>query len=204
MWIVKVALNRPYTFIVRALLILIAAPVVILRTPTDIFPNINIPVVSIGWQYTGLNPEELEGRVTSPCEKALTTLVDNIEHIESSTYNGVAVVKVFLQPGASLDTANAQVTAASQFMLRQLPPGILPRKSSTSPPPACPSCNSAFPEKVFLKRSSTTMPPILFERSLSLYPAPWSLRLMGASNGRSASIWIRQPCSRKGLLPETC
>src|SRR5258708_30093579 len=117
MVIVKVALNRPYTFIVLALLILIAAPVVLLRTPRDIFPNINIPVVSIGWQYTGLNPEELEGRVTSPCEKALTTLVDNIEHIESSTYNGVAVVKVFLQPGASLDTANAQATAASQFML---------------------------------------------------------------------------------------
>jgi CzcA family heavy metal efflux pump len=126
MWIVKVALNRPYTFIVLALLILIAAPVVIMRTPTDIFPNINIPVVSIGWQYTGLNPEELEGRLTSPYEKALTTLVDNIQHIESTTYNGTVVVKVFLQPGASLDTANAQVTAASQFMLRQLPPGTLP------------------------------------------------------------------------------
>jgi CzcA family heavy metal efflux pump len=126
MWIVKVALNRPYTFIVLALLILIAAPVVILRTPTDIFPNINIPVVSIGWQYTGLNPEELEGRLTTPYEKALTTLVDNIQHVESTTYNGVVVVKVFLQPGASLDTANAQVTAASQYLLRQLPPGVLP------------------------------------------------------------------------------
>jgi len=126
MWIVKVALNRPYTFIVLALLILIAAPVVILRTPTDIFPNINIPVVSIGWTYTGLNPEELEGRLTSPYEKALTTLVDNIQHIESTTYNGEAIVKVFLQPGASLDTANAQVTAASQYLLRQLPPGTLP------------------------------------------------------------------------------
>src|ERR1700734_252717 len=126
MWIVKVALNRPYTFIVLALLILIAAPVVILRTPTDIFPNINIPVVSIGWTYTGLNPEELEGRLTTPYEKALTTLVDNIQHIESTTYNGEAVVKVFLQPGASLDTANAQVTAASQYLLRQLPPGTLP------------------------------------------------------------------------------
>jgi len=126
MWIVKVALNRPYTFVVLALLILIAAPVVILRTPTDIFPNINIPVVSIGWTYTGLNPEELEGRLTSPYEKALTTLVDNVQHIESTTYNGEAIVKVFLQPGASLDTANAQVTAASQFMLRQLPPGTLP------------------------------------------------------------------------------
>jgi len=126
MWIVKVALNRPYTFIVLALLILIAAPVVILRTPTDIFPDINIPVVSVGWTYTGLNPEELEGRLTTPYEKALTTLVDNIQHIESTTYNGVVVVKVFLQPGASLDTANAQVTAASQYLLRQLPPGILP------------------------------------------------------------------------------
>ena len=126
MWIVKVALNRPYTFIVLALLILIAAPVIILRTPTDIFPNINIPVVSIGWTYTGLNPEELEGRLTSPYEKALTTLVDNIQHIESTTYNGEAIVKVFLQPGASLDTANAQVTAASQYLLRQLPPGTLP------------------------------------------------------------------------------
>jgi len=126
MWIVKVALNRPYTFIVLALLILIAAPVVIMRTPTDIFPNINIPVVSIGWTYTGLNPEELEGRLTSPYEKALTTLVDNIQHIESTTYNGEAIVKVFLQPGASLDTANAQVTAASQYLLRQLPPGTLP------------------------------------------------------------------------------
>jgi CzcA family heavy metal efflux pump len=126
MWIVRVALNRPYTFIVLALLILIAAPVEIARTPTDIFPNINIPVVSVGWQYTGLNPEELEGRLTSPYEKALTTLVDNIQHIESTTYNGEAIVKIFLQPGASLDTANAQVTAASQYMLRQLPPGTLP------------------------------------------------------------------------------
>ena len=126
MWIVKLALDRPYTFIILALLILLMSPVVILRTPTDIFPNINIPVVAVAWQYTGLNPEEMEGRLTTPYEKALTTLVDNIEHTESTSYNGVAVVKVFLQPGASLDTANAQVTAASQYLLRQLPPGVLP------------------------------------------------------------------------------
>jgi CzcA family heavy metal efflux pump len=126
MWIVKLALDRPYTFIILALLILIMSPVVILRTPVDIFPNINIPVVAIAWQYTGLNPEEMEGRLTTPYEKVLTTLVDNIEHTESTTYNGVAVVKVFLQPSASLDTANAQITAASQFILRQLPPGTLP------------------------------------------------------------------------------
>jgi CzcA family heavy metal efflux pump len=126
MWIVRVALSRPYTFIILALLILVLSPVVILRTPTDIFPNIDIPVVSVAWTYTGLNPEELEGRLTTPYEKVLTTLVDNIEHIESTTYNGTAVVKIFLQPNASLDTANAQVTAASQFILRQLPPGTLP------------------------------------------------------------------------------
>ncbi len=126
MWIVKIALDRPYTFIILALLILILSPVVILRTPTDIFPNIDIPVVAVAWQYTGMNPEELEGRLTSPYEKGLTTLVDNIQHTESTTYNGVVVVKLFLQPGASLDTANAQVTAVSQYMLRQLPPGTLP------------------------------------------------------------------------------
>ena len=126
MWIVKIALTRPYTFIVLAILILIAAPVVILGTPTDIFPNINIPVISIAWNYTGLNPEELEGRLTTPYEKVLTTLVDNIQHIESTTVSGQVIVKVYLQPGASLDTANAQVSSASQFILHSLPPGILP------------------------------------------------------------------------------
>jgi multidrug efflux pump subunit AcrB len=125
-WIVKLALDRPYTFIILALLILIMSPVTIMRTPTDIFPNINIPVIAVAWQYTGLNPEEVEGRLTTPFEKVVTTLVDNIEHIESTTYNGQSVVKIYLQPGASLDTANAQVTAVSQFELRQLPPGTLP------------------------------------------------------------------------------
>jgi multidrug efflux pump subunit AcrB len=126
MWIVRLALNRPYTFIVLAILIVIAAPVMILRTPTDIFPNINIPVISIAWQYTGLSPEELEGRLTTPYEKGLTVLVDNIQHVESTTLNGEVIVKVYLQPGASLDTANAQVSAASEYFLKQLPPGIQP------------------------------------------------------------------------------
>jgi CzcA family heavy metal efflux pump len=126
MWIVRVALDRPYTFIVLALLILILSPVMILRTATDIFPNINIPVVAVGWQYTGLNPEELEGWTTSTYERVLTTTVDNIEHLESTTVNGQAIVKIYFQPGASLDTANAQVTALSQTILRQLPPGTLP------------------------------------------------------------------------------
>jgi len=126
MWIVRVALTRPYTFIVLALLILLLSPVVILRTPTDIFPNINIPVIAVAWQFTGLNPEEMEGRFTTGFERVLTTTVDNIEHIESTTIAGQSIIKIFLQPNASLDTANAQITAVSQVVLRQLPPGAQP------------------------------------------------------------------------------
>ena len=126
MWLVRVALSRPYTFVVLALLVLIMSLVAISRTPTDIFPDIDIPVVAVDWTYTGLNPEELEGRLTSVYERALTTTVDNIQHIESTTVNGQAIVKIFLQPGASLDTANAQITSVSQAILRQLPPGTLP------------------------------------------------------------------------------
>jgi multidrug efflux pump subunit AcrB len=126
MWIVRVALDRPYTFIVLALMILITSVVVISRTPTDIFPSIDIPVVAVDWTFTGLNPEEMEGRLTSVYERTLTTTVDNIQHLESTTVNGQAIVKIFLQSGASLDTANAQVTAISQSILRQLPPGTLP------------------------------------------------------------------------------
>src|SRR5262245_13081239 len=126
MWIVRVALNRPYTFIVLALLILLISPVMIQRTPTDIFPNINIPVIAVAWQFTGLNPEEMEGRITTGYERVLTTTVDNIEHIESTTVSGQSIIRIYLQPNASLDTANAQVTAISQTALRQLPPGVLP------------------------------------------------------------------------------
>jgi multidrug efflux pump subunit AcrB len=115
MWIVRLALNRSYTFIVLALL-----------TPTDIFPNINIPAISVAWTYAGLNPEDIEARLTTPYEKTPTTLVDNIQHIESTSYNGVSVVKIYLQPGSSLDLANAQVVAAGQFVLCFLPPSIQP------------------------------------------------------------------------------
>src|SRR6202007_1664995 len=105
MAMLSVPLNRPYTFIVLALLILIVSPVVILRTPTDIFPGINIPVIGVAWTYTGLNPEELEARLTTVCERSLTTNVNNIEHTESYTLNGTGIVKIFLQPNASIDKA---------------------------------------------------------------------------------------------------
>ncbi len=126
MWIVRIALSRPYTFIVLALLILLISPLVILRTPTDIFPSIDIPVIAALWNYTGMNAQEMEGRITSNVERNLTTAVSNIEHIESITLNGRAIIKVFLQPNASVDTANAQITAASQASIGQSPPGTLP------------------------------------------------------------------------------
>jgi multidrug efflux pump subunit AcrB len=125
-WIVKVALSRPYTFIVLALLILLISPLVILRTPTDIFPNINIPVVSILFNYTGLGAEEMEQRVTSVYERILTTTVNDIEHMESQSLNGISVVKVFFQPGVQVSAAVAQLTASSQPAIRQMPPGITP------------------------------------------------------------------------------
>jgi multidrug efflux pump subunit AcrB len=126
MWIVRLALRRPYTFVVLALLLLILGPIVILRTPTDIFPNIDIPVVSVLWNYQGFNPEQMADRIVSLTERALTTTVDNIQHIESQSLPGIAVVKVFFQPNASVERAIAQVTAISQTQLRQLPPGTTP------------------------------------------------------------------------------
>jgi multidrug efflux pump subunit AcrB len=126
MWIVKLALKRPYTFVVMAILILVMGGVAIFRTPTDIFPNINIPVVSIIWNYNGLVPKEMSDRIVSVTERNLTTVVDNIQHVESQSLYGIAVVKVFLQPNASLDRAIAQITASSQTQLRQLPAGTTP------------------------------------------------------------------------------
>src|SRR5579863_8559822 len=126
MWIVRLALARPYTFVVLALLILILAPVVILRTPTDIFPNIHIPVIAAAFNYIGLSAEDMEKRITSIYERSLTTTVNDIEHIESQSINGRAIIKVFFQPGADINAAVAQVSAISQPILRQLPPGASP------------------------------------------------------------------------------
>src|SRR5580693_199799 len=117
MWIVRLALRRPYTFVVMAILILVMGVISVLRTPTDIFPNIHIPVVSIIWSYNGLVPKEMADRIISVTERNLTTIVDNIEHVESQSLYGIAVVKVFLQPNASIDRGVAQLTASSQTQL---------------------------------------------------------------------------------------
>ena len=109
-----------------ALLLLIAGPLAALRTPTDIFPDIKIPVIAVAWQYTGQPPDQMAGRVSTLFQRALTTTVNDIEHIEANTYTGVSIVKIFFQPGVNVAVANAQVTAISQALLRQMPAGITP------------------------------------------------------------------------------
>jgi CzcA family heavy metal efflux pump len=126
MWIVRLALRRPYTFVVMAMLIVIGGVYSVLRMPTDILPEIDIPVVSVVWQYGGLAPDEMEQRITSFFERGLTTTANGIEHIESQSLYGVSVTKVFFHPGTRMEMANAQVTAAAQTFLKYLPPGITP------------------------------------------------------------------------------
>src|SRR4051812_5359586 len=124
--VVKTALRRPYTFVVLALLILIAGPLAALRTPVDIFPDIRIPVIAVIWQYTGLQPDQMAGRMTTPFQRALTTTVNDIEHIEANSYTGLSITKVFFQPGVDIRIANAQVTAIAQTLLKQMPPNSTP------------------------------------------------------------------------------
>jgi multidrug efflux pump subunit AcrB len=126
MWIVRLALRRPYTFVVAAFLILILGVFSILTMPTDIFPNIDIPVVTVVWNYTGLSAQQIANRIVTPSERGLTTTVNDIEHIESQSLNGVAVIKVFFQPNVNIASAVAQVTAVSQSQVRSLPPGTTP------------------------------------------------------------------------------
>ena len=124
--LVRIALNRPYTFVVLALLLLIIGPLAALRTPVDIFPDIRIPVIGVIWQYTGLPPDQMAGRIITQYQRILTTTVNDIEHITANSYNGIGIVKIFFQPNADIRTANAQVTSVSQTILKQMPPGATP------------------------------------------------------------------------------
>ena len=126
MWIIRLALRRPYTFVVAALVLLLLTPLMLLRTPTDIFPEINIPVVSVVWVYSGLSAQEVEQRIVYGHERMISTAVSDIEHMESTSYDGAGVIKVFFQPGASVSDGIAQITSSAQAVLRSLPPGITP------------------------------------------------------------------------------
>jgi len=126
MWIVRLALRRPYTFVVMSVLILVLGVVSILTMSTDIFPTIDIPVVTVIWSYSGTSPDEMEKRFTTISERSMTTAVNDIEHIESQSISGISVIKIFFQPGAKIEAAVAQVTAVNQTILRVLPPGTTP------------------------------------------------------------------------------
>ncbi len=124
--IVRIALSRPYTFVVAALLIFVLGTLAALRMPVDIFPSIDIPIIGVAWQYQGLPPEQMAGRMITPFERALTTTVNDIEHIEANSYTTFGIVKIFFHPSVNIATANAQVTAISQTLLKQMPPGATP------------------------------------------------------------------------------
>lgn len=126
MGLVRIALERPYTFVVMAALIAILGIASILTMPTDIFPAINIPVVSVVWNYNGLAPDDMANRIVTISERAMTTTVNGIEHLESRSYNGAAVIRVYFQPSVTVDLAMAQITSIVQTILRTLPPGIFP------------------------------------------------------------------------------
>ena len=148
MWIVRLALRRPYTFVVAAILILILGVVSILRTPTDIFPNINIPVISVLWTYNGLSPEEVSGRIVYQYERTLTTTVNDIEHIESQCWNGRAIVKIFLQPGATSGPRSRRSLRFRMPPSAACPPELRRRWSCSTTHLLCPSCSWDFPVRV--------------------------------------------------------
>src|ERR1700754_5105926 len=126
MWIVRLALRRPYTFVVMSILIAILGGISIVSMPTDIFPYINIPVVGVIWSYQGMSPDDMAKRVMLISERAMTTTVNDIERIEGTAYNGVGLIRVYMQPGTNVDLAVSQITSVSQTLLRTMPPGIFP------------------------------------------------------------------------------
>ena len=201
MWIVQVALRRPYTFLVMALLILLATPLVLLRMSTDIFPEINIPVISIVWTYGGLSAQEIGQRITAVNERSLTTTVNDIEHIESQSLAGLAIIKIFFQPNANIPTAIAQVVAIEQSQLRQLPPGALP-------PLVIKYSASAIPVIQLGLSSPTMTEPALFDAAFN-FLRPRLVTIPGAAvpfpfGGKSRLISVDLDTSAllaKGLTP---
>ena len=161
MWIVALALRRPYTFVVMALLIVILTPITIMRTPVDIFPDINIPVISVVWNFTGMSPQEMADRIVTNSERGFTVTVNDIEHQESQSLNGIAVIKIFFRPGVNIPMAMTQVTGMCQTVLRGLPAGTTPPLESFTTPrivpddcanAAVPSNSSAAPTSIAFAR----------------------------------------------------
>ncbi|THD57505.1 efflux RND transporter permease subunit [Phenylobacterium sp.] len=182
MWIVRVALQRPYTFIVLALFILIVGPLAALTTATDIFPNIGVPVIGVAWSFTGLSPDDMAGRIITPYERTLPLTVNDIEHIESQSLPGMGIVKIYFQPGVNIRTATAQVTSVSQTVLRQMPPGITPPlilnyNASTVPILQLATSGGGLSEQQVLDRTMNDIRPVLSAVPGAAIPYPYGGRV---------------------------
>ncbi len=192
--LVLIALKRPYTFMVLGLVILILGTIAALKTPTDIFPAIGIPVVSVIWTYIGLAPDDMSGRVVYPYELALTTLVNDVEHIESQNFFGFGVTKIYFQPNVKIDLAVAQVSAASQTVLKNLPPGINP--------PQVMVYNASTVPVIQLALSSKTRTEVELNDTAQNFIRPQLTTIQGAAipfpyggkSARSGSTSIRRSC----------
>ncbi len=176
--IVRIALQRPYTFIVLALFILIVGPLAAVKTPTDIFPNIGVPVIGVAWSFTGLSPDDMAGRIITPYERVLPTTVNDIEHIESESLPGIGIVKIYFQPGVDIRTATAQVTSVSQTILKQLPPGanpplILNYNASTVPILQLATSSPTLSEQQVLDQTMNVMRPVLSAIPGTAIPYPY-------------------------------
>src|SRR3954452_2316633 len=199
--VVRLALRRPYTFIVMALLIVLATPFVLLKMATDIFPEINIPVISIVWNYTGLPAQEMGQRISAQNERSLTTTVSDIEHIESTSLAGVAIIKVFFQPTANIQTAIAQVVAVEQAQLRQLPPGITPPliikySASSIPVVQLGMASATLPEQTVFDAAINILRPQLITIPGIAVPFPY-----GGKNRLISADLDMQALQARGLAP---
>ena len=202
MWIVRLALRRTYTFVVVALLIAVLGAVSIYRMSTDIFPEIDIPVVSVVWQYTGMPADEIEARIIYLNERILTTSVNDIEHIESQSLDGVGVIRIYFHPGAKIAEAEAQVTATCQTLLKIMPPGITPpyivRYSATS----VPIVQIAVSSDTLTEQQTLRLLPTTSSSSGWAPSRRRGSRTLGAANGgRSWSISTSTPSYARGLSP---
>ena len=193
MWIVALALRRPYTFVVMALLIIILFGVTLTRTPVDIFPEINIPVVSVVWFYTGLSPQDMADRIVAPSERSITTTVNDIEHMESQSVYGLGVIKVFFRPGTNVQGSIAQITAISQTTVRTLPPG-------TTPPLIISYSASTTSRSFNLGLSSKTLP----EQQLFDLGTEFSADPSGDCAGRSDTLSLRRQHFARSRSISTC
>ena len=192
MWIVALALRRPYTFVVMALVIIILTPMVVSRTPVDIFPDINIPVVSVVWIYTGLSPNDMADRIVTNSERGITTTVNDIEHMESQSVYGMGVIKVFFRPGTNIQTALAQVTAIVQTTVRGLPPGTTP--------PLVISYTASTTPIIQLGLSSKTLP----EQQLFDLGQNFLRTQLATVHGRGHAVSLRRKNPRRSRLISIC